>query len=142
MALSDADVLLLLADGATGHYELDRFRLMKGAFLVSKLGENEWETLFNFRAYDYGPFDSAVYRIKDALRAQGLLAAEKTARYGSYSLTEAGKARVREIEVDIGKDDANWIRSIGGWLTKTSFSKIAEKVYADFPDYATRSVLR
>jgi hypothetical protein len=142
VALSAEDVLLLLADGAAGPYELDRFRLMKGAFLVSKLGEDDWEHLFNFRAYDYGPFDSSVYRAKDALWARGLLASEQNAQYGSYSLTEQGRERVREIEADIGKDDAEWIRAIGRWLAKTSFSKIVEKVYGQFPDYATRSVLR
>lgn len=140
-SLAAEDVLLLLADGADGPYDLDRFRLMKGAFLVAKLGGGEWDELFSFRAYDYGPFDSSVYGLKDSLVSKELLTAEKS-RYGKYAISDAGKARARELEERIGSEDADWIRSIGRWLTSNSFSGIANKVYSEFPEFATRSVMR
>jgi uncharacterized protein len=140
--LAAEDVLLLLADGADGPYDLDRFRLMKGAFLVAKLGGGEWDELFNFRPYDFGPFDSSVYSLKDSLVSRGLLDAAKPTRYGKYTLTAEGSARARSLEAEIGKEDADWIRSIGRWLTSNSFSGIANKVYSDFPEFATRSVMR
>ena len=38
--LTREDVLLLIADGATGAFPLDPIRLMKGAFLVSDMARN------------------------------------------------------------------------------------------------------
>lgn len=51
------DLLLLLAAGADGRYDLDPIRLMKGCFIVSQGGRPEWQGLYDFRPYDYGPFD-------------------------------------------------------------------------------------
>jgi hypothetical protein len=39
---------------------------MKGCFLVSQRGRADWRTLFNFKPYDYGPFDRGVYAARDA----------------------------------------------------------------------------
>ena len=87
----------MLAAGADGPYDLDPIRVMKGCFVVSQAGRTEWRSLFDFAPYDYGPFDTSVYRARDALLAKGYLQADHTGRYGSYTLTDAGTARVREI---------------------------------------------
>jgi len=137
------DVVLLLAAGATGPYDLDRFRLMKGCFLVEKLSERPgWEELFRFRAYDYGPFDPSVYSAREVLLSAGLLESDSTSRYGAVALTPSGQARVQQVEQDMGNEMADWIRSIGRWVTSRSFSNIVSIVYKRFPQYATRSVLR
>jgi hypothetical protein len=137
--LAQEDVLLLIADGASGTFDLDQIRLMKGAFLVSQRGRPEWKTLFAFRPYSYGPFDSSVYRARDALIANGLLRVEAR-RYHSYELTDAGRARVAELEHALG-DDADWFRWIGRYVTTRSFSRLLDEIYAAYPDYAKRSVV-
>ncbi len=138
-ALDRQDVVLLIADGAEGSYPLDPIRLMKGCFLVSQLGRPEWRALFDFRPYDYGPFDSDVYRSRDGLVSRGLLQVERRGRYGSYALTDAGEERARELRAQIGEDDAEWFAQIGRYVTTRSFNDLLDEVYADYPDFATRS---
>jgi uncharacterized protein len=140
--LTREDVVLLLASSATGRYNLDRFRLMKGCFLVSEAGQPEWKDLFSFRAYDYGPFDPSVYSVRDGLVMDGMLDVDEGARYEAYRLTPAGARRADELMSLLGEADAEWFQRLGRWLTSNSFSSIANQVYAAFPDFATRSVLR
>jgi hypothetical protein len=139
-APSQEDVLLLIADGAEGPYNLDRIRLMKAAFLVDRKGPDSWDGMFAFRPYTYGPFDSDVYRARDHLMEQGFLLSVP-GRYGTYRLTNKGKERVAEIETEIGDIAANWVRSIGRWVTRRSFSKLIQSIYAEYPDYAKHSAL-
>jgi hypothetical protein len=138
--LAQEDVLLLIADGATGTFDLDQIRLMKGAFLVSQRGRPQWKSLFDFRPYGYGPFDSSVYRARDALIANGLLRATQPSRYHRYELTDAGDARVDELDHALG-GDADWFRQIGRYVTTRSFSRLLDEIYAEFPLYAKRSVV-
>ncbi|MEX2557810.1 MAG: hypothetical protein WEB06_19540 [Actinomycetota bacterium] len=136
------DVVLLIAAGATGPFEFDPIRLMKGAFLVSQRGPSEWRSYFDFSPYSYGPFDSGVYVLRDQLLTRGLLRAEQHGRYESYTLSEAGKARVAELHDALPKQTRDWVSSIGSYVTSKSFSRLLREIYAAFPEYATRSVVR
>jgi uncharacterized protein len=138
--LTREDILLLITNGAKGPFPLDPIRLMKGAFLVSQRGRSEWKELFHFEAYDYGPFDKAVYISRDALIAQGFLTAASEGRYDSYSLSESGQERVKSLIAEIGEDDAEWFGSIGEFVTSKSFPQLLREIYAAFPDFAANSV--
>ena len=112
---------------------------MKGCFLVSQRGTAEWKSLFDFSPYDYGPFDSAVYRARDALISRNLLAVNAQSRYGSYSLTPAGRERVENLTRIIGEDNVGWFKQIGRYVTSRSFTDLLDEVYAAYPQFATRS---
>ena len=58
---------------------------MKGCFLVSERGARPWRSLFQFRPYDYGPFDSDVYRSRDALISRGFLDVDNPAGTGPHA---------------------------------------------------------
>lgn len=133
------DLLLLIADGATGSFDLDPVRLMKGGFLAWQQGPQEWKELFAFRAYDYGPFDSRLYRIRDGLIQSGLLAVTRKGRYDSYALTDGGRARVMELTRK-EPAQADYLRRVGAWVTSLSFSDLLTEIYAAFPEFATNSV--
>lgn len=136
------DVVLLIAAGASGPFEFDPIRLMKGAFLVSQRGPTEWRGYFDFSPYSYGPFDSGVYVLRDKLLSAGLLRAEPHGRYESYQLTDGGKRRVAELRTTLPKQTSEWVSSVGSYVTSKSFSRLLREIYAAFPGYATRSVLR
>lgn len=138
--LTQEDVVLLIAAGADGDYPLDPIRVMKGCFLVTRRGKQEWRSLFSFQPYDYGPFDSAVYRARNSLVAQDLLEEDGKSRHGSHTLTEDGRARVAELREQIGDTYANWFAQIGKFVTERSFSKLLDDVYAEYPDYAKNSL--
>jgi len=132
------DLMLVLADGAeTGPYPFDPVRLMKACFVVSMSGRQEWQELFHFRPYDYGPFDPGVYSARDALLAQGLLTATTSVRYDAYALTDAGRDVVADL---IPEDDVTWLRRVGGWVSSKSFSRLLDEIYARWPEYATQSI--
>lgn len=138
--LTRDDIVLLLAGGAEGPYPFDPVRLMKGAFLVSQRGRAEWRDLFNFEAYDYGPFDRGVYDVRDRLIYSDLLEAIP-GRYDSYRLTGAGSEQVRVLKDAFG-DDADWIRRIGRYVTTRSFASLLNEVYDAHPEFAVRSRFR
>lgn len=136
--------MLLMADGADGKFPLDPIRLMKGCFLVSQIGRAEWQALFAFEPYDYGPFDASVYRARDALLAKGLIDEEELGRYSEYSITEHGREQVAKLvsSGETPQEDADWFRSIGRWVTSKSFNELLREIYEQFPGYATRSIAR
>jgi hypothetical protein len=132
------DLLLLIAKGAeNAPYPFDAIRTMKSAFIVSQRGLAEWRGLFDFQPYDYGPFDSAVYRSRDSLLDQGLL--ERSGGYDACVLTEGGQRRVGELEAQLG-ENANWLKGIGWWASSRSFAQLLREVYAEYPDFAARSI--
>jgi uncharacterized protein len=141
-ALSQDDVLLLIADGATGSYQLDPIRLMKGGFIVSQVGAEAWRPLFNFHPYHYGPFDSSVYGAVDRLVADGLFAATPAGRYNTYAVTDAGHQRAADLEGLVGEQSAGWLRSVGSYVTSRSFAKLLKEIYERYPDFAVNSRAR
>jgi hypothetical protein len=135
------DLLLLIAKGAEdGPYPFDAIRTMKSAFIVSQRGLPEWRQLFDFRPYDYGPFDSSVYRSRDSLVSRGLLEIEPD-QYDACRLTDAGRERVAELEEQLG-NGADWLKQIGHWASSRSFAQLLREVYAEYPDFAAKSVAR
>jgi hypothetical protein len=134
------DIMLLIADGADGSYPLDPIRLMKGCFIVDQIGPAEWKGLFAFEPYDYGPFDSSVYRARDALVGKDLLLRYPAGRYSQYAISEAGRERAAMLASSMDKPAADWLRNIGHWVTSKSFTELLREIYERFPDYATKSI--
>jgi DNA-binding PadR family transcriptional regulator len=141
-ALSQDDVMLLIADGASGGYPLDPIRLMKGGFIVSEIGVEAWRPLFNFHPYHYGPFDSSVYGAVDRLVAGGLLAATPVGGYNTYAVTDTGHRRAADLEGLIGERAAGWLRRIGRYVTSRSFTDLLKEIYERYPDFAVNSRVR
>ena len=142
MPVGREDLILLLADGAEGPYQLDPIRIMKGCFIISQAGRPAWRELFNFRPYAYGPFDGSVYSARDALINEGLLEADTTGRYEAYALTDAGRNRLQDVAAEVGDKAATWVRRVGRYVTSKSFSRLLDEVYERWPDYTGRSLVR
>src|SRR5271165_707107 len=113
--LDRQDIILLIASGSRSEFPLDPIRVMKGCFIVSQLGRPLWREQFDFRPYDYGPFDASVYRARDALLAEGLLVADQDGRYPSYSLTERGRERVGVLRSEQGEESVEWLNRVGAY---------------------------
>lgn len=140
--LTREDIVLAVATGADGPFQLDPIRLMKACFLVSQRGRTAWRAVFDFQPYAYGPFDSGVYSARDALVGRGLLLSDTTGRYPAYSLSDEGRAEAGRIREQVGDDDVAWLARIGGYVTSRSFSQLLREVYAAFPEFAVRSLVR
>lgn len=141
VALSADDILLLVADGAKGRFPLDPIRLMKGAFLAWKQGPDDWNRLFSFEPYDYGPFDSSVYRSRDDLIRAGLLGAARHGRYDRYWVTPQGERRVAQLRRQLPNQVVDFLCEVGAYVTSRSFADLLREIYGTFPEFAERSVL-
>jgi hypothetical protein len=96
---------------------------------------------FNFRAYDYGPFDSDVYGEIGGLKRAGH--AEITAGYyRSYSLTPAGYELGQTLLGQIPAAARNFVTRSAGWVRSLSFSQLVSAIYKRYPEMKAASVFR
>ena len=97
-------VLLLDCDalGASGPEELDPVRIQKGMFLLSERGPARG--LYTFKAYDWGPFSSAIYGDLDALTRHGYLDEYRVPgrTWSTYRVTASGHELAAGMADQIG----------------------------------------
>src|SRR5687767_6333882 len=94
-------------------------QIQKAVFLVSR---NAGQVIddgegFNFRPYDYGPFDSAVYSEAERLMTAGE-AQITPAGFGSwntYAASDAGVVRGRMLLDELTPDTRNYILGVCEW---------------------------
>ncbi len=73
--MTPKDWTLLVIASARGK-EVSPVQLQKTLFLIGKNltpAQRRSATFYNFRAYDYGPFDRTIYDHADELRNEGLI---------------------------------------------------------------------
>jgi uncharacterized protein YwgA len=144
-ALVRSDWLLLLLDrsvlGANGPDELDPVRIQKGIFLLSERGPARGRGLYDFHAYDWGPFSSAIYADLASLTRQGYLA-EATVlgrTWSTYQVTARGHERALAAAAQAGETATAWLRQAREFLTTRSFAQLLRDIYALYPDMAVNS---
>jgi predicted ArsR family transcriptional regulator len=141
--LDRSDWLLLLLDraalGAQGPEELDPVRIQKGMFLLSQRGPVR--DLYNFAAYDWGPFSSAIYSDLGSLAARGYLAEQKVPgrTWSTYRITARGHERALTAAERVGTTATTWLAQMREFLTTRSFAQLLREIYAAYPKYAVNS---
>jgi uncharacterized protein len=142
-ALDRSDWLLLLLDrdvlGAQGPEELDPVRIQKGMFLLSKRGPAR--DLYEFQAYDWGPFSSAIYADLASLTDQGYLIEERVPgrAWSTYRVTARGHERATALAAQVRVEDTAWLKQARDFLTTRSFAQLLREIYELYPDYAVNS---
>jgi hypothetical protein len=100
---------------------------------------------FNFEPYDFGPFDSAVYKELDALERAGFVRVERrgpAAGARRYSLTlegqRAGEAALQDLAAGIRK----YISDTSAWVRGLSFAQLVGSIYKAYPQMREKSIFR
>lgn len=97
---------------------------------------------FNFSAYDYGPFDRAVYDELDRLSIDGFMEIQSSGRYRKYVLTpkgyEAGVTRLQELPPKA----YSFVRRAAKWVRELSFQQLVAAIYKRYPDMKVNSIFR
>lgn len=142
--LSRDDCLLLFIGLPGGKFYTDQIRVMKGMFLLDKEGPQELQNLYEFEPYDYGPFDTQIYRDLDSLEAQGLIEIRHIAGTNRqvYGLTARGQERADKLMTDAPQSITAAIRAAKELVTSRSFTSLLQYVYSKYPAYAARTVMR
>ncbi|MGB2694860.1 MAG: hypothetical protein WBD55_06680 [Dehalococcoidia bacterium] len=141
--LSRDDWLLLFIGIPGGKFYTDQIRVMKGMFLLDKEGPQELRDLYDFRPYDYGPFDTQVYRDLDRLEALGLIEVSQIVGTNRqvYGLTAKGEERMKQVLDEAPQHVVEALRQIKELVTSRHFTSLLQYVYKKYPAYAARTVM-
>jgi hypothetical protein len=141
----DLLMTLLLEKGASEKSEpLDRIRVMKSLFLLSQEVPRV-ANLFHFEPYLYGAVSFDVYNELDALQRDGLARTTEefsNERWNRYLLTSKGMMEARRISKSLPADIRAKIESIKRYVTSKPTYELLKEIYAKYPAFAKRSVIR
>ena len=99
---------------------------------------------YNFRPYNYGPFDEQVYRDADRLSRDGLVRrqARDGVAWAEYALTDQGHQTASNVLGNAPKIATTYVRSVAEWARKLTFSQLVRAIYKQYPKYRANSVFQ
>jgi len=136
--------LVLAALAAGGRYAVfSPAQVQKLFFLIDREAPH-WVggPHFDFKPYDYGPFDRAVYEMLAMLSNEGLVDIDQSGWYRTYSLSEPGFAlgsgHLRQVEAPA----AAYIQQAAAWVRSLDFKSLVSSIYAKYPEMKANSIFR
>jgi hypothetical protein len=137
-------VLLLASDSLAPEQErepLDSIRVQKAIFLLEEDGPPGWRDLFEFIAWNWGPFSKELAAEVDRLVARGLLEPKPIPfrQYPAFKTTPQGEHLVQALLGTLPDEELGYIRRVRQYVTSRSFNQLLREIYAAHPDYAERS---
>ncbi|MFQ5443318.1 MAG: hypothetical protein ACE5EK_01755 [Nitrospinales bacterium] len=96
---------------------------------------------FNFEPYDYGPFDSEVYRVLEILSVDGLVEIIP-GKWNSYRLTELGQERAKASLDGLEPQIKTYLQSLSKFVRNLSFPKLVSAIYKNYPGWDENSVFQ
>jgi uncharacterized protein YwgA len=137
-------LLIASSNAATddGHYPLNRIRMQKAIFLVTRSNAGRrWHDAYPYRPYNWGPYSAELNEDLSAWQRDGLmiLSFAGDARYGRYVLTRHGASLADNIWAKVDASTRNVLINVRSWVTSKDFNSLLAEVYEEFPEYATKS---
>jgi uncharacterized protein len=143
MPLARRDIVLAALAAGGENASFSPVQVQKLLFLIDR---NSAQYLggphFSFRAYDYGPFDSAVYDQLTALSFEGKVDVAGTGRYRLYSLTSQGFQEGSRALSGLSPEIADYLRKLATWVRSLSFQQLVSAIYQAYPDMKANSIFR
>lgn len=96
---------------------------------------------FDFRPYDYGPFDRTVYDELDMLSLSGSVAVA-LGRYRLYSLTAEGFSEGQRLLETLPVPTRRFLCDAAGWVRSLNFQQLVAAIYRRYPDMKVNSIFR
>ena len=133
-------VLTAMAAGGAGT-QFDPVRVQKLLFLVDKeIPQFVEGPHFDFKPYNYGPFDGAVFQELDALSMENEVSIDHN-RYRLYSLTDSGHARSAAMLAELPQEIACYLQDVAQWVLSQTFRQLLAAIYQRYPDMAVNSIV-
>jgi len=142
--MTRADLLLVVLAAANGA-PYKPAQLQKTVFLITQNTQLvDRGPKFNFRPYNYGPFDKAVYDEAETLKLQGWARIEPSGygQWNIYGATDDGLAFGREILETLPPAIAKYIHDTSHWVRSVSFSTLVKSIYAQYPGMQVNSIFQ
>ncbi|WP_457583160.1 hypothetical protein [Ensifer canadensis] len=141
--MSRDDFLLLALAAAGENARFTPVQVQKLCFLIDREASHLVDgPHFNFRAYDYGPFDSAVYKCLESLGERHFVNIGETGRFKTYTLTPEGYHQGLQLLDDMSPNVRAYLVDLTNWLRKLSFTQLVSAIYRRYPDMKVNSVFR
>ena len=140
-----SEQMILAAMALANRSPFTPVQIQKLMFLIDEeLAEGLRRKFFNFRPYNYGPFDGNVYSCLDALVDSGHveLVPIPGQRWSSFRTTEEGQAiggkKLSQLEA--------WVREAievySDWVRSLSFTQLVSAIYNKYPAMRANSVFQ
>jgi hypothetical protein len=99
---------------------------------------------FDFKPYDYGPFDADVYAIADTLQRAGgaTVAPSPYGRWNTYAATDAGVTEGEQLLGQLAPEIREFLQKISEWVRGQSFSSLVKSIYDAYPAMRENSIFR
>lgn len=134
-------VLAALATGKEASYS--PVQVQKLLFLIDRNIPYLIEgPIFNFKPYDYGPFDSAVYETVEELAQANLVNVLEVPgrKWAKYSLTEEGQTQGTKLLDSLKPKAKNYIGAASEFVLSLNFAELVSAIYKAYPDMKENSV--
>ena len=144
--MTPKDWTLLVLAAAKGR-SVQPVHLQKALFVLSRqfrLEQLQVERFYNFEAYDYGPFCSAVYTDAEELASEGLVEIKELPyrSYRQYAATEDGLASAATLQEDLDPEVTEYLDRLVMWMSRRSFREVVSAIYKAFPDMKVNSIFQ
>jgi uncharacterized protein YwgA len=136
-------VLLLASEEFAPDVEpesLDRVRVQKAIYILQESGPEDWRNLFEYMAWDWGPFSKDLAAALDRLVEEGFLKVEPVPyHHPRFRTTNSGERHVRHLIEHLDSQRAEFIAEVRRYVTSRSFDQLLREVYGAYPEMAARS---
>jgi hypothetical protein len=142
MDRSDWNLLVLSAAGGA---HLSPAQLQKCLFLLGKALPQVvgTDSFYNFRPYNYGAFDEAVYFDAGRLQQRGLARIDKTNfGWNVYAASPQGLAVAQTLRQQIPAEVTDYVTRLVAWARSLSFADLVRAVYEAYPETRANSIFR
>ena len=141
----ERDQFILASMALAGDEPLSPIQVQKFFFLLDRnLNEAAGGPFFNFRPYDYGPFDREVYEELESLSEKDLVRVIEGGwgRTRRYALTPKGVEASERLKEELPPHVRQYISDLGGWMSSLSFEQLISFIYKKYPEMKENSVFR
>lgn len=97
---------------------------------------------FDFQAYNYGPFDQAVYRELDGLHLSDLVEMVPQSTWSAYRLTVEGQKQGEQVLQQMNEKAVVYIRTASEFVRSHSFTQLVSAIYKAYPEMRENSVFQ
>lgn len=128
------------ADGAS-HSPV---QIQKLLFLLDREMPEQCGGVFNFRPYNYGPFDKSIYAALEELQRDGYIEilGDRWDPWRSYRLTPEGQQTASELFSKLDDEPQEYISKASSFVKSQPFARLVAAIYKKYPDMKKNSVFQ
>ncbi len=130
--------LIVIAEARCRH--MSPVQLQKALFLLSmEAKEDVGDDFYDFKPYDYGPYDSDVSTDAELLVEEGLLTSKRH-RWTEFAATLDGVEKANKLKMSLESKAAAYVTEVVAWVCSLSFTQLVSAIYKKYPAMKENSV--